>query len=285
MAVEILLVDDSMSILAFETEALSSLYQVSTALHGGEALARLRREPASLVVLDLSMPEVNGEEVLAAMRAHPDLAAIPVLVVSSEVERGQRCLTTGAQAFLPKPVRAEALRAAVARLLAEAAERTRHDGLQVLPLLVGPVELTVPLAIIDTVSLQCRTEPLAGGPAYLTELVRVDGEAVAVLDLAERLGVTHARPLLERMLVVLRVDGHRLALCVDQVLDPEEYAPGAFTRQGDFPLGAHGPLEALLEAVVQTARGPRPVVRPQAFLQPGLTRRLPELLERHGHAP
>jgi CheY-like chemotaxis protein len=59
-------------------------YRLSKALGGAEALAHLRREPVDLVLLDWSMPEVNGLAVMQAMKTIPTLADIPVIVISGE---------------------------------------------------------------------------------------------------------------------------------------------------------------------------------------------------------
>src|SRR6185436_7805594 len=85
----LLLVDDSEAILAFERAALSSHYAVSTALNGAEALEKVRQIRPAAVLLDLSMPEMDGDEVLRRMKADRELSYIPVVVVSSEKHREQ----------------------------------------------------------------------------------------------------------------------------------------------------------------------------------------------------
>ncbi|HYZ90574.1 MAG TPA: response regulator, partial [Myxococcales bacterium] len=115
----LLLVDDSEAVLAFEKAALSGHYQVSTAANGREALVKLLELKPAAVLLDLSMPEMDGDEVLARMRADPQLTRIPVIIVSSEKQRAEACLRAGARAFLAKPVRAQDLLPLVDRVLAE----------------------------------------------------------------------------------------------------------------------------------------------------------------------
>jgi two-component system, sensor histidine kinase and response regulator len=86
----ILIVDDEVGLLealadVFEAEG----YRVETAVDGREALERLHgEEKPDLVILDLMMPVVSGNEVFAAMRADPALAGIPVIVSTSDPSRG-----------------------------------------------------------------------------------------------------------------------------------------------------------------------------------------------------
>jgi CheY-like chemotaxis protein len=122
----LLLVDDSEAVLAFEKAALSGYYQVSTAVNGRDALLKISQLKPAAVLLDLSMPEMNGDEVLARMRSDPQLSRIPVIIVSSEKDRAEACLAAGARAFLPKPIRAQDLLPLVERVLEE---RNRREEL------------------------------------------------------------------------------------------------------------------------------------------------------------
>src|SRR5678815_5236532 len=100
----LLLVDDSQAVLAYEHAALSALYSLSTAQNGVEALEKARALPLDGILLDLSMPEMNGDEVLAALKADRRLSGVPVIVISSEHNRAEACLKAGAAAYLRKPI-------------------------------------------------------------------------------------------------------------------------------------------------------------------------------------
>lgn len=80
---------------------------------GAAALRFLRRAGEfaaaarpGLVLLDLDLPELSGEEVLQAVRADPELADIPVVVLTSVVEDEAilRCYDLGVRAFVAKPL-------------------------------------------------------------------------------------------------------------------------------------------------------------------------------------
>jgi CheY-like chemotaxis protein len=278
----VLLVDDSEAVLSFERAALSGHYSLSVALNGVEALEKVRQTQPALVVLDLSMPEMDGDEVLSRMKQDPALRHVPVVIVSSEHERGERCVRDGADAFLPKPIRADQLLLAVNETLTRALARQRSGGLAVLFLSTAGRELAVPLDRVAGVYHQLATRPLVGGPPHLREFFELHGEPVCVLDLPESLGLTHQAPLLDQKLVVLRHGALRLGVRVDDVRDPEEIAPEAVTPRDRLGGAEHGQLKGLLVALVRTSRGVLPVIDPAALVEPQLLEQLQQLLARSG---
>ena len=86
----------------------------------------LKSKPFDLVLLDIMMPNVNGYEVLAAMKASENLRHIPVIMISAvdEIDSVVRCIELGAEDYLPKPFNPTLLRARVGACM----ERKRlHD--------------------------------------------------------------------------------------------------------------------------------------------------------------
>lgn len=270
----VLVVDDSEAILAFIRAVLSASYAVSTARNGREGLDLCKRLQPDLMLLDLSMPELDGEAVLERMKANAELGAIPIIIVSSEQSRAEACVSRGAAACLIKPLRAEELLGLVARTLDAARAKKAQGSLAVLPLRIGTTSLAIPLADVRHVLLQPATQPLPGGPSYLTAFFELYGESVCVLDLAARFGVEHAKPVLDRMLVVVEYERVKLALCVDGVMDPEAVLPGDI--QSVVP--DSGDLAGALRAVVKTSHGPMPVLHPPALLSRGLIGSLSSML-------
>jgi CheY-like chemotaxis protein len=267
-------VDDSEAVLAFERAALSGHYLVSTALTGREALAKIPQIEPSAILLDLSMPEMDGDEVLARLQDDPQLRRIPVIIISSEKQRAESCLKAGAKAFLAKPIRAQDLLPLVERVLAQARAEARAGNVAALFVSVGKIELGLPLACVRTVLHQTATRPLPLGPSYLSEMLTLHGEPVAVLDLARRLGVQHVMPVLERKLVVIERDGARLALCVDDVRDPEELPATDVTPRERLGGSEHGALQEALLGIARTARGALPLIDPRALISRELLRKL-----------
>jgi GAF domain-containing protein len=102
---------------------------VTTAADGRQALQLLESKPFDLVLLDIMMPNVNGYEVLAAMKGSERLRHIPVIMISAvdEIESVIRCIELGAEDYLPKPFNPTLLRARVGACL----ERKRlHDQVE-----------------------------------------------------------------------------------------------------------------------------------------------------------
>ncbi|MDP9035586.1 MAG: chemotaxis protein CheW [Myxococcota bacterium] len=265
----LLLVDDSEAILSYEVAALSPFYMVTTASDGREALERLREVRPAAVLLDLSMPHMTGDELLARMQADPVLCRIPVIIVSSEVARGQAGRARGARAFLPKPVRAAELQAIVARVLDEERRLSHADDLPVLVLGVGALELGIPLAVVREVLPLPMTQVLPAGPEFLSEIFDYRGTPVAVLDLARWLGQRHSEPIHERKLIVANICERTLALCADRVRDPESFGPHDILSRRAIGGADH----AVVIAMVKTPHGPLPVIDPTTVIsQEGLDR-------------
>ncbi|WP_337824709.1 PAS domain-containing hybrid sensor histidine kinase/response regulator [Amycolatopsis sp. A1MSW2902] len=85
----------------------------------GVALARVARP--DIILLDLHLPDADGENVLARLRAQPETAAIPVVVVSADAlgPRITRLTEAGAAAYLTKPVDLRALVRTISELTSE----------------------------------------------------------------------------------------------------------------------------------------------------------------------
>jgi two-component system sensor histidine kinase/response regulator len=93
---------------------------VTVAGNGREALAALEREQFDLVLMDVQMPELDGFETTAAIRAreHSVGGHIPIVAMTAHAMKGdrERCLAAGMDDYTSKPIRAEELFEAIARL-------------------------------------------------------------------------------------------------------------------------------------------------------------------------
>lgn len=101
----ILVVDDSITTRTLEQSILEAHgFRVKVAVNGLDALELLQHEPFDLVITDVQMPEMDGLELLASIKADPALAATPVIVVTSLYEDAdrRRGLELGASAYLVK---------------------------------------------------------------------------------------------------------------------------------------------------------------------------------------
>jgi len=125
----ILIVEDDVNIRRLVGKFLTRRgYSVREAVNGREGLAAMRAGDASLVVLDLMMPEVDGWEVLRTRFSDEHLRAIPVVVVSANTGPDLKdVLDKGICALLPKPFDLDALGAVIKSCLSHP-----HGPLQVL---------------------------------------------------------------------------------------------------------------------------------------------------------
>jgi CheY-like chemotaxis protein len=262
----LLLVDDSQAILTYEQTALTGLYSLSTASNGLEALEKASALRPDGILLDLSMPEMNGDEVLRRLKADPVLCDIPVIIVSSEQQRAAACLKNGATAYLSKPIRADELRLLVARTLEESHRKARHGSMAVLAVGVGMIGFAVPLDNVLTVLQELPTRPLAFGPAFLCETFDYGTQPVCVLNLGHVLGERYREPPENRKLVIMMHEDVLIALRVDTVNDPEEYLAADIIRPSTLGGTNHGDLPRVLYAIARTAKGSLPVVDPRALL-------------------
>jgi DNA-binding NtrC family response regulator len=114
---KILIVDDDEDLRRLLRGALSPVCEVIEASNGLDALCLLQREKPRLMLLDMTLPEMGGLEVLtAARRAAPD-APIVVLTGDADVNSAVTALDLGACAYITKPFDPAYLRDEVARLL------------------------------------------------------------------------------------------------------------------------------------------------------------------------
>lgn len=91
-------------------------WSTAAARDGQEALERIHAGLSpKLVLLDLRMPRLNGEEFLAAARHDPDLEGVPIIILSGDADGAGRAASLGATDFLAKPIELADLLATVAR--------------------------------------------------------------------------------------------------------------------------------------------------------------------------
>lgn len=115
MPINVLLVDDSavMRAMISRTLRLSGipLGEIVGCGNGFDALEMLRLRKIDIALIDINMPMMDGEELLRRLRANPETAKLPVVVVSTEgsAERVSRLKQMGAS-FVHKPFAPETIR-------------------------------------------------------------------------------------------------------------------------------------------------------------------------------
>jgi CheY-like chemotaxis protein len=181
--------DDAAGRRAIEAPLLNDAYDLFLAGDGAEALALARSLRPDLVLLDVMMPGMDGYEVCRRLRADPQVAEVPIVMVTALDDRNSKLqgLAAGADDFLPKPFDRAELRARVQtitrlnRYRSLTAERsqfrwlidTAHEGYVLLDATGGIVYVNQPAArllnledvdhagqqFLDVVQDQYRCEP------------------------------------------------------------------------------------------------------------------------------
>jgi len=121
MAFNVLVVDDSavMRAMIVRTLRISGvpLGTVLEAADGAQALAAIAEHWIDLVLLDVNMPVMDGQECLTRLRADPATASLPVIVVSTEGSAARLdALRAHDVAFVHKPFAPETLRDTILRI-------------------------------------------------------------------------------------------------------------------------------------------------------------------------
>jgi DNA-binding response OmpR family regulator len=113
----VLLVDDDIDILDSLTELLRlSGFDVMTAHNGQEALTQARSKRPCVVILDLMMPVMSGQEFRRQQSSDPEISNVPVIVVTAARPTTSELANLGATECLLKPVDLDRLVALVRRL-------------------------------------------------------------------------------------------------------------------------------------------------------------------------
>ncbi len=103
---------------------------VSLAANGADALAKATSGQFDLILLDMLMPGMDGDEVLARLKAGPVLAEIPVIMISAldQDDRIARCVEMGAEDYIAKPFNPVFLRARIKACLEQKRLRERETS-------------------------------------------------------------------------------------------------------------------------------------------------------------
>lgn len=120
MGVKILTVDDSKTIRMIVARAFKSFdCEIMEASNGVEGLAVASRDRPDLIILDVTMPVMDGTEMLSRLKSNPDLKTIPVIMLTAEAGRENvlRIAKMGVRDYLVKPFKEEQILERVGRVV------------------------------------------------------------------------------------------------------------------------------------------------------------------------
>jgi PAS domain S-box-containing protein len=112
--------DDEANVMVMTAWLAPQGYHIEVAANGNEAVARARQLRPALILMDVQMPGMDGLEATARIRAEPELASIPIIMLTAMAMSGDRehCLAAGADDYLSKPLDMKQLVAAMENHLA-----------------------------------------------------------------------------------------------------------------------------------------------------------------------
>ena len=125
----LMIVEDNFDMSFFIKECLSDDYQVLVSENGAQALSLMKQFPPDLLITDLMMPVLSGDQLVSKVREDRDLSQIPIMVLSAKSDDKLRVklLTESVQDYLVKPFSAQELRARVKNLVSL---KVARDALQ-----------------------------------------------------------------------------------------------------------------------------------------------------------
>ena len=135
----ILVVDDNADMRSYLVRLLEGRFEVRAVGGGAEALASIGEERPDLILTDVMMPDMSGLELLRLVREDPELAELPIVLLSARAgpEAAVEGLDLGADDYLAKPFSAEDLFARVNARLAAGKERRKRRALAGLAAALG----------------------------------------------------------------------------------------------------------------------------------------------------
>ncbi|WP_309743002.1 MULTISPECIES: response regulator [unclassified Chamaesiphon] len=166
---------------------------------GQRALDRVDRFQPDVILLDVMMPDLDGIEVCRRIKALPRWQSVPIVMVTALTDKKEleRCLSTGAEDLIAKPVNRLELIARVALMLRI---KRQYDGLQI-------AQQKLELAA------QAQDELLA----MITD--EMTAPITDVLEIARLLATTELTPIQHEHLQTVRVNGEKLLTAITNILD------------------------------------------------------------------
>jgi two-component system OmpR family response regulator len=114
----VLICEDEPALRELIRLSLDGHYEFAEAEDGVSCLARAREIRPDLIVLDMMLPGLMGLEVLGELRGDPELAAVPVIVLTAQPGTRDEALRAGANLVMDKPFNVDDISAAVKEVLA-----------------------------------------------------------------------------------------------------------------------------------------------------------------------
>ena len=116
---KILVVEDVDSSRDLVVQLLEDDYEVLEAVNGEEAVARAEKERPDLILMDLSLPVMDGWEATREIKAKDDLKSVPIIALTAHAMKGdeEKAKAAGCNDYMTKPIDEDELFAKLAKYL------------------------------------------------------------------------------------------------------------------------------------------------------------------------
>lgn len=178
----VLVVEDNSEMNQFISETLASQYSTATAKDGQEGLEKALALSPDLILTDVMMPHMSGDQLVQQLRSHSQLDATPIVVLTAKADDDLQVqlLKQGAQDYLMKPFSVEELQARVGNLVA--IKRTREVLQQELASQSYDLEAMAQEISLSRRELQLALEAMQRQAEELAEANRLKDEFLAIVS-------------------------------------------------------------------------------------------------------
>ena len=174
MAMKVLTVDDSKTIRMIVKKAFKRYNcELFEAENGVEGLAVAAKEKPGLIILDITMPVMNGIEMLEKLKSEPELKDIPVIMLTAESgkENVMQIVKMGVKDYMVKPFKGEDLIGRVEKIVKLAPRAEEDDAanngnnyfseIEGVPILALPLRVTRPVSVEVESNLQKKLKKMS----------------------------------------------------------------------------------------------------------------------------
>lgn len=258
----VLVVEDNLEMNQFITTTLASEYCTATAANGQEGLEQAIALKPDLILSDVMMPSLSGEQLVQQIRTYPQLDTTPIIMLTAKADDELRVqlLRQGAQDYLMKPFSVEELQARVSNLIA--VKRVRDLLQQELASQSHSLEALVEEVSLRRRELQIALNALQHQAEELEQANRLKDEFLAIVShelrtpLNSILGWAEAlrthqfdETITARALETIGRNARLQSQLIENLLDISRLVRGKLLLQ-KHPIG----LRAVIEAAVQTVQ-------------------------------
>jgi DNA-binding response OmpR family regulator len=198
MALKVLTVDDSKTIRMIVKKAFKDYdCELFEAENGVEGLAIAAKEKPGLIVLDITMPVMNGIEMLEKMKSEPELKNIPVIMLTAESGKDNvmHIVKMGVKDYMVKPFKGEDLIGRVSKIMqlkpkpaagsAEGNGNKYFSQVEDITVLALPAKVTRPVSVEVESNLQAKLKEMTEslGKKMILDLCKVAETNVSLIKL------------------------------------------------------------------------------------------------------